>query len=162
MGRKPREDPEVLRALALALPVVLVLLGACGGGGGGAPTRVAVSFTYDAPTAVDPNAALLAPACVAAVGPTHMHASWQAYAMVEMVANGPNQWTLTYADVPVGAQVYFRVNDPNLCPLSVGGAATAGVRANSVLLSNVVQTPGGFGPEAGLAFTVDGQGNVTP
>lgn len=149
----------MLRTLALA--VLLASLAACGGGAAEV-ARATVHFTYDAPTAADPSAAQQAPACVSAVGPTHMHASWQSYAMVEMVANGANQWTLTYADVPVGVQVYFRINDPNRCPTSTGGAATDNVRANGVLLTNIVQTPGGFGPEAGLAFVVDSDGVVTP
>lgn len=150
--------------LRLGMLTLLALLPACGLGSGGSAdvnTVVSVAFTYDASTVADPNAAAQAPACVAAVGPTHMHASWQAYAMVAMVANGLSQWTLTYADVPVGVQVYFRINDGNACPQHPTGATTANIRANGVLLTNIVQTPG-MGPEPGLAFRVDAHGIVTP
>jgi hypothetical protein len=147
-----------MRVLVLA---ALCVVTACGSGGTDVPTLATVVFTYDAPTAADPAAAQQAPSCVAGVGPTHLHASWQMYMMVPMVANGPNQWVLAYADVPVGVQVFFRINDGNVCPQNPTGAVTVNIRANGVLLTDLVQTPG-MGPEPGLAFRVDANGVVTP
>lgn len=140
--------------------VLAALLAACGSGGD-APVLVTVVITYDAPTAPDGNAQQQAPACFAASSPTHLHPSWRDFATVPLVANGPSQWTLTFSDVPAGVRVAFRVNDPNRCPSHPTGAVTTDIRANGVLLTDVVATPGS-GPEPGLAFTVDGSGAVTP
>jgi hypothetical protein len=101
------------------------------------------------------------PTCVQATAMTHIHPSWQAWAAVHMVANGPDQWTLGFTDVPVGAVVSFRLNDPNRCSVHATGATTANISANGVLLSHIVSTPGS-GPEPGLSFSVDAAGVVTP
>jgi hypothetical protein len=151
---------RLLAGLALA---GLAACGSGGGGDGGGPTGpvVTVVFLYDAPTAPDPGAEAANPTCYHGTMATHVHPSWRGWATVFMVANGPDQWTLTLADVPVGTQVSFRLNDPNNCDVSPTGATTTDIRANGVLLTNVVSTPGS-GPEPGLSFTVDANGVVTP
>jgi hypothetical protein len=150
----------------LGIAALLTVLPACGGGGygdgGGTPVPVVtVVFTYDAPTAPDPDAETANPTCFSGTMATHIHPSWRAWAAVFMVANGADQWTLTFSDVPVGTLVSFRLNDPNNCDVSPTGATLTNIKANGVVLSNVVSTPGS-GPEPGLSFTVDVYGLVTP
>ena len=74
---------------------------------------------------------------------------------------GVNQWVATFDDVPVGGRLRIRVSDPNVCASSLTGAATQGVYANGVRLTDVVGTPG-IGTEPGLAFTLAAGGAVTP
>ncbi|MBK9517053.1 MAG: hypothetical protein IPO09_06785 [Anaeromyxobacter sp.] len=132
---------------------------ACGGGGepGGTAT---VTFVYQAATTLDPAVAAQFPACVGEVGATHLHPSWLGFELVSMTAEG-NQWVATFDDVPVGGRLRIRVSDPNACASSPTGAATQGVLANGVLLTDVVGTPG-IGTEPGLAFTLAAGGAVTP
>jgi hypothetical protein len=78
------------------------------------------------------------------------------------MSEGTGGWTITFDDVPVGSRERIRVSDANVCSAeNATGAATANVRANGVLLTDVVDTPGS-GVEPGLAFSVAGDGTVTP
>lgn len=136
---------------------------ACGADGEPAPaprTLAAVTFDYVAATAVDPAVAERHPDCVAGVGRTHIHPSWRGFARVDMTAAG-DRWTISFADVPVGSRERVRVSDANACAYNATGAATRNLLANGVRLTDVVDTPGS-GTEPGLAFTVAGDGAVTP
>jgi hypothetical protein len=144
-------------------PVLTALAAsALGCGTGDAPPRAtaAVAFVYLASTTTDPAIASAHPDCVAAVGGTHLHPGWQGFDIVFMT-NAGDRWTVAFSDVPVGTRQRIRVSDPNACSESPTGAATREVFANGVLLTTVVGTPGN-GVEPGLAFTVGGDGGVTP
>lgn len=141
---------------------------ACGGGSN--PTEppmptitqtATVNFVYMAATTRDAAVAMQFPACIAAVGATHFHPSWQSFGRVNMTAVGTDRWEITFSSVPVGSRERLRVSDPNACDTDPNGASTENVLANGVLLTDVVDTPGN-GTEPGLAFTVDAAGNVTP
>lgn len=148
-----------LRSLGVAS--LLISATACGGSGGGSDRgTAAVTFVYQAATTLDPAVAEQFPACVGEVGATHLHPSWQGFELVSMAADG-DHWELTFDAVPVGARLRIRVSDPNACASSPTGAATQGVLANGVLLTDVVGTPG-IGTEPGLAFTLAEDGTVTP
>ena len=124
-------------------------------------TAATVRFVYGASTAVDPGVAEGFPGCVQGVGQTHIHPGWRDFARVTMPAVGPDNWEITFQDVPVGGEQRIRVSDPNVCAQNPTGAATEGVSANGVTLTRIVDTPGS-GIEPGLAFSVSAQGTVTP
>ncbi len=157
-------DLVIRRNLPLAAFLALVAVG-CGDGGGtgaAAPQQGAatsVTFVYQAAIALDPQVAASFPDCVAAVGQTHIHPSWEGYAHVNMTAAG-DHWTVTFSDVPVGVRELIRLNDPNLCSAeNPSGVATLNVFANGVGLSQVVVTPGA---DPALAFTAAADGTATP
>jgi hypothetical protein len=154
------------RSLLLAvLAAPLALASGCGDGyedGSPAPPpRTSVTFAYAAPTTTDPAIAAAFAACVQGVGQTHLHPSWRTYEAVNMSADGAARWAVTFADVPVGTRERFRINDPNRCDENATGAVTRDVTANGVPLTDRVDTPGN-GIEPGFAFTVSGDGTVTP
>ena len=124
-------------------------------------TTATVEFVYSAPTAPDQAIATQFPACFQGVSQTHIHPSWHQYEASFLTADGPDRWTITFDDVPVGVEQRFRINDPNHCDLNATGATTTGITANGVTLTRGVDTPGS-GIEPGLAFTVGGNGTVTP
>jgi hypothetical protein len=152
------------RTLRLAVLAAAALdVAGCGGddGGSAAPAqRVAVTFRYEAATAIDPDVAARAPDCVSGVGRTHIHPSWRGFERIDMAPDGTG-WTISFTDVPVGSRERIRVSDPNACADNATGAATRNVVANGVLLTDVVDTPGS-GTEPGLALTVASDGTVTP
>jgi hypothetical protein len=122
---------------------------------------VNVTFVYQASTLLDPNIEARFPACVRAIGNTHIHASWRGFAASNLVAQGTDRWEFSYSDVPVNQVLSFRINDPNECDSDPNGAVTTNIFANGVRLTNVVGTPGN-GTEPGLSFTVNSSGIVTP
>ncbi len=157
------------RRLHLGLEVVAVILfglapSACGEGdptGSAGPGTVTVRFVYEASTIVDPAVAQAFPACVQGAGQTHIHPGWRNFVRVNMQAVAPDRWEIELTDVPVVTEQRIRVSDPNVCAENPTGAATEGVRANGVLLTRIVDTPGS-GIEPGLAFSVAANGTVTP
>jgi hypothetical protein len=124
-------------------------------------TTATVEFAYSAPTAPDQAIATQFPACFQGVNQTHIHPSWRQFEAFVLTADGPDRWTITFDDVPVGVEQRFRINDPNHCDQNATGATTTSITANDVTLSRMVDTPGS-GLEPGLAFTVTGSGAVTP
>jgi hypothetical protein len=150
----PSRRLAVTAALALA---------ACGGSDdpSAAPGPPgAVTFRYEAATEIDPDVAARAPDCVAGAGRTHIHPSWRGFERVDMNA-GPDGWTISFDDVPVGGRERIRVSDPNVCAENPTGAATRNVFANGVRLTEIVDTPG-TGTEPGLAFTLGEDGAIVP
>jgi hypothetical protein len=130
---------------------------------GAAPAPLGqASFRYEAAVATDPAVAAQAPECVAGVGRTHIHPSWRGFERIEMTPDpGGGAWTIAFDDVPVGGRERIRVSDGNVCAENPTGAATRGVFANGVRLTEVVDTPGS-GTEPGLAFTLGEDGTVVP
>ena len=120
-----------------------------------------VEFVYEASTGIDPDVAAAHGACVIGVGQTHIHPSWLNFSRIDMTAVGMERWEITFENVPIDALQSIRVSDPNVCADNPTGAATQNVSANTVLLTNVVDTPGS-GVEPGLSFTVDANRQVTP
>ncbi len=159
---RPRRLGSSSLAIALASCGV-VLMGCAGDDPAGPPgsATATVRFVYAASTSIDPAVQQQFPACVQGVGQTHIHPGWRAFVRVNMQAVGADRWEIELADVPVGSEQRIRVSDPNVCAQNATGAATQGVRANGVLLTRVVDTPGS-GIEPGLAFTVASGGVVTP
>ncbi len=146
-----------------AAPLITAVMG-CGDGGASptAPsTEATVAFDYRASTSVSPDLAPSTQTCVNGVGRTHIHPSWRDFNRVNMQAVGSDLWQITFTDVPIDGRLSIRVSDPNVCAENATGAATRNVFANDVGLVEVVPTPG-TGTEPGLAFTVDGDGRVTP
>lgn len=145
------------------LAVALLGLGCDDGDAAGPPSgeRATVEFVYEASTAVDPEVEAQFPECVEGVGRTHIHPGWRGFDRFDMTAVGADRWEIAFDDVPVGTEQRIRVSDPNVCAENPTGAATENVRANGVLLTRVVDTPGA-GVEPGLAFTVSADGTVTP
>lgn len=124
-----------------------------------APTTTTASIEYSASTqpALPPSVQ----DCVRGVGATHVHPSWRGFAAVTIRIVGAERFELTFNDVPVNQRLSIRVSDANACLENPTGAATRNVFANGVRLTDIVTTPGS-GPEPGLAFTVTGDGRVTP
>jgi hypothetical protein len=151
--------------VALACAAAAALAGACGDDGydsptAPTPTRARVDIVYLAQTTTRPEVAAQHPACVQGVGMTHIHPGWRDFAAIPL-DNGGDRWRISFADVPVGAEQSFRINDPNGCVLNPTGAVTTNISANGVGLTRVVPTPGS-GSEPGLAFSVAANGTVTP
>lgn len=146
----------------VAIVAVGTLAFACGddSGGPGAGT-VTVSFSYLAPTAIDPAVQNDFPGCVAGVGMTHIHPSWRGFARVNMTAADTSRWEISFDDAPVGRELAVRISDPNVCAENPTGAATRGALANDVELTRIVDTPGN-GVEPGFGFSVAANGTVTP
>jgi hypothetical protein len=120
-----------------------------------------VRFDYRASTTTDPLIEAEHPDCTGGVRFTHIHPSWQRYDAFALKAEGPELWTLTFEDVPMGAN-RIRVSDPNACTMNATGAVTATVVfANDVLLTKRVATPG-TGTEPGFGFTVEENGSIVP
>ena len=101
-----------------------------------------------------------AQACVAGVGPTHVHPSWRDFAALPLQAVPPDRYEISFSDVPVGARVSFRVNDQNACDENPTGAVTRNVFANDVRLAQNATTPGN-GDEPGYALTVAANGTIS-
>ena len=140
---------------------------ACGGDdSGSSPTATAAATTatvrivYRAPVTPRTDLPQSAATCVSGVGQTHIHPSWRQFTAIPLQA-GSNQWEITFTDVPTAARQSIRVSDGNVCDENPTGAATRGILANDVPLTEIVTTPGS-GPEPGLAFGVDSTGRVTP
>ena len=153
-------------ATAVNLVLVAVSSAGCGAENGSGPTppmpeTTTVAFTYDAPTATDPNIAAAYPDCVRGVASTHIHPSWREFAHVDLTSQGERGWTLTFTDVPVGAELTIQIGDPNACAARPDGFSTENVYANGVLLTRVVPTPGRE-TEPALALRVAADGTVTP
>lgn len=151
----------------LVVTLALTALG-CGGGSDMSPTspgpsapRATVRFVYRARTTPRTDLPPSLNSCVNGVGRTHIHPSWRSFILVPLNATGPEQWEITFDDVPVDMRQAVRVSDGNVCDENPTGAAMRNIFANDVLLTGIVTTPGS-GPEPGLAFTVDASGRVTP
>lgn len=125
------------------------------------PATTAVIISYVAPTAADPDIAADFPVCVNRVGRTHVRPSWRNFQRFDLSPATGVRWQIVLPDVPVNQEVSIRVSDPNACDTDPNGTTTENVFANGVELTRVVDTPGN-GNEPGLAFTVSGDGEVTP
>jgi hypothetical protein len=101
-----------------------------------------------------------AQACVAGVGPTHLHPSWRSFAASPLTPVPPDRYEITLSDVPIGTRVSFRINDQNSCDENPTGAVTRNVFANDVRLVQNTTTPGN-GDEPGYALTVAANGAVS-
>lgn len=122
---------------------------------------VMVRFEYRASTEVDQAIAAEKANCAQNVGFTHVHPSWRDYSVVRMAPEGPELWSATFSDVPIGGGK-IRVSDANACATHRAGAVTAHVvYANGVLLTREVDTPGD-GIEPGFGFKVSAEGIVEP
>jgi hypothetical protein len=123
--------------------------------------RATVVISYRSSTAPRTDLAPSVQACVAGVGPTHVHPSWRGFAAFPLSAAAADRWEMSFDDAPVGPRLSLRISDGNVCDENPTGAATRNVFANNVRLTEIVTTPGS-GPEPGFAFSVDAAGRVTP
>jgi hypothetical protein len=101
-----------------------------------------------------------AQACLAGVGPTHIHPSWRNFSGIALQPIPPDRYEISFGDVPVNTSVSFRINDQNSCDANPTGAVTTNVFVNDVRLSQNATTPGN-GDEPGFAFTLAPNGTVT-
>jgi len=101
-----------------------------------------------------------AQACVAGVGATHIHPSWQSFASTPLQPVPPDRYEISFNDVPVGTRVSFRVNDQNSCDENPTGAVTRNIFANDVRLIQNTTTPGN-GDEPGYALAIAANGVVS-
>ena len=101
-----------------------------------------------------------AQACLAGVGATHIHPSWQGFAGITVQAVPPDRYEITFNDVPSGRRVSFRINDQNSCDENATGAVTRNIFANDVPLVQNATTPGN-GNEPGYALTVAPNGTIS-
>ena len=144
-----------------------LLLAACFGSGldtpstPPGPTTTAVVITYRAATDIDADVQSEYPSCVAGVGRTHAHPSWQDFSRFDMTAVGTLSWEISFNDAPVDELLRIRISDPNVCAQNATGAATSNVFVNNIRLTNIVDTPGS-GIEPGFSFIVAADGRVTP
>lgn len=120
-----------------------------------------VRFDYAAPTALRSDLTDSQLACAQAVQHTHIHPSWRNFDRIDMEIAGTNLWRISFSDAPVNVRLSIRISDGNACVENATGAATHGIMANGVTLTEIVPTPGS-GTEPGLAFTVDSGGRVSP
>jgi hypothetical protein len=124
-------------------------------------SRVTVAFVYRATTEANQQVIDDHPECAMLVGLTHIHPSWRSYEVIALKPEGPDLWTWTFDDVPVGEHK-IRISDRNFCEFNATGAVTSTVVfANDVLLTERVGTPG-TGLEPGFGFSVAEDGTVTP
>ena len=123
------------------------------------PLTATVGIVFRGPTARRADLPASAQACVQGVGATHTHPSWRGFAGIPLQAVPPDRYEISFADVPVGTSVSFRVNDQNWCDQNPTGAVLRNVFANDVQLVQNTLTPGS-GQEPGFAFTVDAGGRV--
>jgi hypothetical protein len=123
--------------------------------------KATVRFEYAAPTVLRTDLTATQLACAQAVEHTHIHPSWRNFDRIDMEIGGANLWRMSFADAPVNVRLSIRISDGNACVENATGAATHGISANGVMLTEIVPTPGS-GTEPGLAFTVDSSGRVTP
>ena len=143
------------------------LIGAIGCGGDSpspSPTTpvgtvATLRIVFRGPTALRADLPAAAQACVQGVGSTHTHPSWRGFAGIPLQPVPPDRYEISFADVPVGASVSFRVNDQNWCDQNPTGAVLSNVFANDLQLAQNTLTPGS-GQEPGFAFTVDAAGRV--
>lgn len=140
---------------------MVLLLGACGDGERTEGTTwLPLRFEYRASTAVDTAVVGAHRACAELVGETHIHLGWRNFSKFDLVAEGPELWSLDTLGPP--GQHSIRVSDANACDENDTGAVTARViSVNGVLLTRVVSTPGD-GPEPGFAFSLDQAGVAYP
>jgi hypothetical protein len=120
----------------------------------------AVRIVFQGATARRSDLPASAQACVSGVGATHIHPSWRDFAAMPLQAVPPDRYEITFADVPVGTRVSFRVNDQNSCDENSTGAVTRNVFANDVRLTQNATTPGN-GDEPGYAMTVAASGSIS-
>jgi hypothetical protein len=153
--------PAVRRSLA----ILALTLAGCGDSDSPptSPSRsgmATVRIVYLGATARRTDLPASAQACVAGVGPTHIHPSWRSFAAISLQALPPDRYQITLDDVPVDTRVSFRINDQNACDENPTGAVTRNVFANDVRLVQNATTPGN-GDEPGFAFFVSSNGRVT-
>jgi hypothetical protein len=101
-----------------------------------------------------------AEACVNGVGATHIHPSWRSFAAIPLQPLPPDRYEISFADVPAGMRVSFRINDQNACDENPTGAVTRNVFVNDFRVVRNTTTPGN-GDEPGFAFTISPNGTVT-
>src|SRR5688500_8497308 len=128
-----------------------------GGPGSVAPN---LRIVFLGPTTRRSDLPPFAQACVGAVGATHIHPSWRAFAGIPLTPVPPDRYEITFDDVPVGTRVSFRVNDQNACDENPTGAVTGNVLVNDVRLVQNTTSPGN-GEEPGFAFTITSNGTVS-
>ena len=144
------------------LSVAALTWSACGDGPASPsqPTVSTVRIVFFGATVRRTDLPASAQACLAGVGPTHIHPSWRSFATIPLQAVPPDRYEITLNDVPVGARVSFRINDQNACDENPTGAVTRNVFANDVRLLQNATTPGN-GDEPGYALTVSASGTIT-
>jgi hypothetical protein len=140
---------------------LLLVLTACTAAAPTEPTGPTLDFVYEGPTAMRTD--LTALDCVNTVIRTHAHPSWKGFGRFLMTADGAEKWTLRFTGMPAGKHV-LRIDDVNLCGLSVGGTVTAPkVLANGVRLTRQLNTPDeGGGERPGFSFEFLADGAVLP
>ena len=146
-----------LASLAAAAPVLSLSIAACADRPD-TPRETRVQITFRGDVELHPGLLDSVPDCVTRVLVTRVHASWQRYEAVAMIAVPPGMWQITFDDVPIDEAVRLRINDKNWCDRTATGAVLAEVTANGVPLVQNTTTPGG--EEPGFAFTVDASGRV--
>ena len=122
-------------------------------------TVATVRFVFLGSTTRRADLPASAQACVDGVGATHIHPSWRNFAGISLQAVPPDRYEITFADVPIGSRISFRVNDQNSCDENPTGAVTRNVFANDVRLVQNATTPGS-GDEPGYALTIAGNGAI--
>jgi hypothetical protein len=143
-------------------------LAGCGGGGTTGPStnpgaaRATVRFTLRIATTRRSDLTRDQDTCARFVGPTHIHAGWRDFAIINLTAVPPDRYEATVEDVPVGIRQVVQAADQNACFDQKDGFMTHDVLANNVALTDVLATVNPNLPGPGLAFTVDRNGNVTP
>jgi hypothetical protein len=120
--------------------------------------RVRIVFLGSTTRRIDLPAS--AEACLAGVGPTHIHPSWRSFAGIPLLSVPPDRYELVFDDVPAGTSVSFRINDQNACDENPTGAVTRNVFANDVRLVQNATTPGN-GDEPGYALSIASTGAVS-
>ena len=147
-------------SLAAAVPVLGLSIAACADRPD-TPRETRVQITFRGDVELHPGLLDSVPDCVTRVLVTRVHASWQRYEAVAMIAVPPAMWQITFDDVPIDEAVRIRINDKNWCDRTPTGAVLAEVTANGVPLAQNTTTPGpNGGEEPGFAFTVDASGRV--
>jgi hypothetical protein len=123
-------------------------------------TSASVRIVFLGATARRADLPASALACVNGVGATHTHPSWRAFAAIPLQPVPPDRYEISFADVPIGTRVSFRVNDQNACDENPTGAVTRNVLVNDIRLVQNATTPGN-GDEPGFAFTIAANGTVS-
>jgi hypothetical protein len=123
-------------------------------------TTATVLIVFEGATTRRTNLPASAQPCLDGVGATHIHPSWRNFAAIVLTSVPPSRYELSFADVPIGTRVSFRINDQNSCDENATGAVTRNVFANNVRLTQNATTPGN-GDEPGFAFSVTAGGTIS-
>ena len=123
--------------------------------------NVELLFEYRASTERDPTIGDREPGCVATVGPTHFHGSWDGGARRELDAIGTELWTNLVVLPALTREYTTRFDDPNNCDRHPFGTVSRRIIfVNGLRLTKETIMDSFNGPRPAFMFRVNGDGSI--